>query len=1545
MTISCALNPGMDSIILTSTDLLCNLDTNGNVKVEVFGDGSVEPYTFTWSCGGCSGNGTDSIFNLGSGFYSVTVTPASGAPCLGTVEVNDQLPLTCTFFPLSDTVTCFGDIDGSTTVLVGGGVPFGGGTYQYLWDNPAAETTAFADSLITGLNQVVFTDSNGCQDSCTIEIFSPPPLLANVTGTDLTCGSASDGTVQSAASGGTPPYTYAWDNGPVTSSQTGLGLGTYCVTVTDSKGCEDNGCYTVANPPPLTLVMDSTNESCGGSCDGVVRVVAGGGTAPYTYQWNDGLFQTNDSAFALCVGMYTVVVTDLLGCSDSDSIAVGSPPILTVTTDTIHILCNGDNTGSAIALPLGGSGTYTYSWDNAQTSDTAIGLVAGIYCVTVTDSLGCQDSGCAEVLEPTLLVLTTDSIDPFCFDSCDGSAIVAPSGGGGGFNYLWNDPSAQTTDTASALCSGLYRVIVTDANGCRDTAFVNLDDPPIITLTTDSVDVSCFEECDGSAIAIAVGGTGTLIYLWNDLSAQTTDTATGLCAGTYRVIVTDANGCRDTAFVNVDEPTDLLLSTDSLDVACGGTCTGQAMVIATGGTPAYTYAWNDGLSQTTDTAFALCAGLYEIIVTDNNGCDDTAFVNIDEPVVLSVVVDSTFITCFGADDGTATATASDGTSPYTYLWSNGATTSTVTGLGPVPSFCVTVTDNLGCQESGCVEIFEPAELSVTMSSTDMTCNALCDGTGTATEAGGTPPYTYTWDDPDAQTNSTATGLCSGIFRVTVTDASGCFVTDSVTIIEPTPILANSSTVPATCGLTDGMAIVSPSGGNPCGGPTPYLINWFNNGPTLNDSLTGLGSGCYDVEIVDCAVPTACRDTSVVCVSDISSTVLVMSDTNVTCNGDSNGIGMVNASLGSPPYTFSWDDPLSQADSIADSLPPGTWTVTVEDAIGCVVFGSVTITEPPLLTVTMDSTDVSCFGVCDGKVVATPAGGTLPYTFLWETGASIDSITAVCPGFWSVTITDSNGCTAIDSAEVNDQILLTVATDSIDILCFGDVTGSAIAAPTGGVPPYTILWTPTGQTSDTASGLDTGLYCVLVTDNNSCTATACVNLDEPPLLSVTMSQVDINCFGACEGTGTATPAGGTTPYTFAWSNGDSGGTADSLCAGKFFVTVTDGNGCNLIDSVIITQPPAYTTAMTQTNVSCFNRCDATGSVTVGGGVPAYTYLWSNTDTGFTADSLCAGKAFVTVTDANGCLAIDSVDITEPDTLALTADSIDVLCNAECTGQADVNTTGGTVPYTFLWDDPGFQSDSAATGLCVGAYCVTVTDFNGCINSICVNIDEPAPIVPNFDTASATCGIVPCDGMASSAPTGGVPAYTFNWTDAPTSTNDTIFQLCAGVYNLEITDGNGCTESFSIGISDLGAPIIDSLDSTMVTCFGDSDGTSTVHIVPGSGNPPYTFLWNDPLAQADSTADSLPAGTWFNTITDNIGCIVIADVIITEPAEIISFLLDSNVTCEGFCDGNVVTSPSGGVGAYTHIWNPGGSPDSALTSTPSEISRDASSWIQQ
>ncbi|HIO68289.1 MAG TPA: hypothetical protein EYN41_08145, partial [Flavobacteriales bacterium] len=239
VTISCALNPGMDSIILTSTDLLCNLDTNGNAKVEVFGDGSVEPYTFTWSCGGCSGNGTDSIFNLGSGFYSVTVTPASGAPCLGTVEVNDQLPLTCTFFPLSDTVTCFGDIDGSTTVLVGGGVPFGGGTYQYLWDNPAAETTAFADSLITGLNQVVFTDSNGCQDSCTIEIFSPPPLLANVTGTDLTCGSASDGTVQSAASGGTPPYTYAWDNGPVTSSQTGLGLGTYCVTVTDSKGCED----------------------------------------------------------------------------------------------------------------------------------------------------------------------------------------------------------------------------------------------------------------------------------------------------------------------------------------------------------------------------------------------------------------------------------------------------------------------------------------------------------------------------------------------------------------------------------------------------------------------------------------------------------------------------------------------------------------------------------------------------------------------------------------------------------------------------------------------------------------------------------------------------------------------------------------------------------------------------------------------------------------------------------------------------------------------------------------------------------------------------------------------------------------------------------------------------------------------------------------------------------------------------------------------------------------------------------------------------------
>ena len=381
----------------------------------------------------------------------------------------------------------------------------------------------------------------------------------------------------------------------------------------------------------------------------------------------------------------------------------------------------------------------------------------------------------------------------------------------------------------------------------------------------------------------------------------------------------------------------------------------RAIVNASGGTGALTYLWDDLLAQTTSTATGLCVGAYKCVVSDANGCQDSIVINIDEPLSLSSTMDSTLISCNGADDGTGTITAVGGSLPYTFVWSNGQTTSTAIGLEP-GAFCVTVTDSLGCQDSGCITITEPPPLTLALLKTDVQCNGLCNGVTTASPTGGMLPYSYLWNDPLAQTTSSATGLCPGTWVVTVSDFNGCSVLDSITIIEPPSLLPNLSTTNATCGICDGVVAAAPTGGS-----GPYIFNWLDTIPpfSTNDSLIDVCAGIYSVEITDANL---CVDTFSAAVSDLVGTIITMSDTDITCNGICDGIGMVNATGGSPPYTYLWNDPSAQTDSIATGLCAGTWFVQVQDILSCLVFDSITITEPTVLLQTFSITDVLCKGV-------------------------------------------------------------------------------------------------------------------------------------------------------------------------------------------------------------------------------------------------------------------------------------------------------------------------------------------------------------------------------------------------------------------------------------------------------------------------------------------------------------------------------------------------------------------------------------------------------
>jgi len=442
--------------------------------------------------------------------------------------------------------------------------------------------------------------------------------------------------------------------------------------------------------------------------------------------------------------------------------------------------------------------------------------------------------------------------------------------------------------------------LIADANGCSEIDSVMITEPVDITLAMSSVDATC-DSADGEASVIASNGFAPYTYLWDDSLSQTTDTATGLSAGTYTVIVTDTNGCTAFETVSVNDAGAATVSISSFtDVSCNGDSTGAATVTASGGILPYTYSWSP-YGGTDSTATGLSAGLYTVAVTDNNGCLATGIATINEPVALTPSLSGTNISCSGLCDGTADLIISGGTPPYVFSWNTGDTTLTITVCAG--TFIATVTDANGCVTIDSITITEPVVLTSDITSLINSSCLICDGTATVTPAGGTAPYTYLWDDPLMQTDSMATGLCPGIYNVTVTDANGCTTSSSDTITGP----------------------------------------------------GGLSSG-------------------------------ITSSTDVSCNGGCDGDAAVTTTGGTVPYTYLWNDSLTQTTATADSLCAGTYSVTVTDSNGCITISGVTIIEPAVLTSSISgSTNASCNGVCDGSATVSVIGGTPPYTLLWSNG--------------------------------------------------------------------------------------------------------------------------------------------------------------------------------------------------------------------------------------------------------------------------------------------------------------------------------------------------------------------------------------------------------------------------------------------------------------------------------------------------------------------------------------------------------------------------------
>ncbi|WP_158960422.1 MBG domain-containing protein [Myroides fluvii] len=533
--------------------VLCFGEATGSATVTV--TGGTAPYTYAWNQGVAST--TNEATNLVAGTYTVTITDDKGCEIAQTFTISQPTALVVT--PSQTNVICYGEANGSAKVEVTGGTA----PYTYTWDNGVTSTTNEATNLVAGTYTVTITDDKGCEIAHAFTISQPTALEATPSQTNVICYGEANGSAKVEVTGGTAPYTYAWNQGiaSTTNEATGLTVGTYTVTITDDKGCEIAHAFTISQPTALVVQPAQTNVICYGEANGSAKVEVTGGTAPYTYAWDQGVASTTNEATNLVSGTYTVTITDDKGCEIAHAFTITQPTALVVTPSQTNVICYGEANGSAKVEVTGGTAPYTYAWNQgvASTTNEATNLVAGTYTVTITDDKGCEITQPFTITQPTALVVTPSQTNVICYGEANGSAKVEVTGGTAPYTYAWNQGVASTTNEATGLVKGTYTVTITDGHGCTTTKDFTITQPTALVVTPSQTNVVCYGEANGSAKVEVTGGTAPYTYAWNQGVASTTNEATGLVKGTYTVTITDGHGCTTTKDFTITQPAKVLL--------------------------------------------------------------------------------------------------------------------------------------------------------------------------------------------------------------------------------------------------------------------------------------------------------------------------------------------------------------------------------------------------------------------------------------------------------------------------------------------------------------------------------------------------------------------------------------------------------------------------------------------------------------------------------------------------------------------------------------------------------------------------------------------------------------------------------------------------------------------------------------------------------------------------------------------------------------------------------------------------------------------------
>ncbi len=1314
------------------------------------------------------------------------------------------------------------------------------------WENGAQTPSITISPTTSGYISVTYS---GCGTQITDSIFVQVTNLTSVNaGLDQNICPGSSVTLTA-----TGASTYVWSGGV----QNGVPFvpsvsGTYIVTGTNSNGCTGTDTIQVnllSNP----IIDAGVNQTvCAGS---PVTLTA---TGAASYSWTGGV-QNGVSFVPITSATYIVTGTNSNGCSGSDTVAVTVVPTPVITAQD-SVICSGDTTTlTASAIGMGSSSSCTGNSQVNYTIWTPIAATDSYTNIIKEGSLYYLRSQ-TNVFQSNSIIGPWNSMN---FNTQIGNTIAQRMLGldwsnrlvvstGHNSLYAYNNGTWQDIGLGGFGCGGNFihklangRIIVekngylrdlyiSDNNAVSYTNVTNVDNdyfdmivapngniyacggsntPSMTGLIKSTNNGSSFtqinsqlgisfcsgfaKDCSGSIYAVAdnkifksIDGNNWVQHCfipafftatpWYSFLVISSSGDYYLWSATNTLFGFFKSSDQGVTWVQItDLPTTVNNVTNLKEID------GNIVVVTNQGIFAKTliqsptYSWSTGATTQSITVNPTQTTTYTVTVDYGNGniCSSSFTVNVNPVSVVNAGLDQNI--CSG---NSVTLNAIGASS---YSWSGGIQNGIPFTPAASGSYIVSVTNSSGCSSTDTVIVTVNNNPIISSIVSNVLCFGGSTGSINTTIANGLSPYTISWSS--GQTTSNIQSLIAGNYTINVTDNNGCTATATYNVQSPSALQLSGLVSSSNCSNVATGAIDL----TVIGGLAPYSTLWSTGAVTQD--LQNIGGGMYTVQVTDM---NGCVVNDTFQVSQSTAIQVTSSVINPTCSNLNNGQIDISITGGTPAYAYSWSN--GQTNQDLTNIGVGNYSLTVTDALGCLSTVIFNLSAPAPLNITFTPNTIGCYGASTGQINSTVTGGMQPYSYSWSNGATTPNLSNVVAGTYTLTVNDAGGCTFSASSPLqqpSNPLIISASVSSIN--CNGASTGAIDISVSGGTMFYTYVWN-NGATTQDLQNVSAGNYSLILTDGNGCVYDTTLNISQPvqPLTSQT-SLVNVSCQNGNNGSIDLTVNGGQMPYNYNWSNGASTQDLNILSAGTYSVIITDGNGCVKYDTISITQPLiSFSLSGNISNVACFGASTGTIDLIVSGGTGPYTYFWNNGGSSQDLNNLSAGSYNVLVYDVFNCQATQYFTLTQP-VFALQASVLvtDLICASNPTGSIDVTVTGGASPYTYLWSNGQTTPDLLNVG--AGTYSLTISDNNGCQVSLSETINAPSqPLNTTALPANASC-FGYSDGQISLTTTGGVTPYTYLWSNGQNT--NLVDSLSAGIYNVIVTDFNGCENNLSIQIN--------------------------------------------------------------------------------------------------------------------------------------------------